>query len=97
MAVCGKNRHYGVADIHHRHWVAMGEQLGLGTGARELIASLSAQVETVLEKIGNCLPPTFPSKVYDTVRDGMMAAAWKLDVEAGSGARHQIPQCGPLS
>lgn len=86
MAVCGKNRHYLVADIHHRHWVGMAEQLGLETGARELIAGLSSEVEAVLDNVGNRLPPAFPSMVYDMVRDGMMAAAWKLEVEAGSGA-----------
>ena len=90
MAVCGKNRHYGVADIHHRHWVAMAEQLGLETSARELIAGLGGEVEAVLDEVGNRLPPTFPSMVFDVVRDGMMAAAWKLGVEAGSGASHRV-------
>lgn len=87
MAVCGKDRHHGVADIHHRHWVAMAQQLGLETGARELIAGLSGEVEAVLDEVGNRLPPGFPSTVYDMVRGGMMAAVWKLDVEAGSGTQ----------
>ena len=86
MAVSGTNRHYGISDIHHRHWVAMAGRLGLEAKARDVLAGLGGDVEAVLESVGNQLPPGFPCAVYDTVRNGMLAAAWKLTVEGG-GAR----------
>lgn len=90
MAVTGKNRHYLVSEIHYRHWIAMAGQLGLESEARELIRDMIADAERVLAAVGNRLPPAFPAQAYDTVQDGMLAAARKLDVEAGSGGARRI-------
>lgn len=83
MAVEGKNRHYAASGIHYRHWSAMARELGLEANLPDLVAGLVAKTAPALEAVGNRLPAGFPMEAFEKVRDGMLAAAWKLEVESG--------------
>lgn len=83
MAVEGKNRHYLTCEIHYRHWIALAARLGLEADAPRLVADMVERTAPVLEQIGGALPGGFPMEAFDAVRAGMLAAAWKLEVESG--------------
>src|SRR5690606_9550179 len=81
MAVTGRNRHYKVHEIHRWHWTSMATRLGLETAPGELIAAVVADTPRVLDRVGEALPERFPQAVYEAVRNGMLAAAKRLEAE----------------
>jgi len=78
MAVEGGNRHYLIHDIHRWHWVAMAESLGLGERAAGMIEDLIERTPRVLDALAKRLPEGFPAELFDSVANGMAAAAKRL-------------------
>ncbi|MBY4692606.1 type II toxin-antitoxin system HipA family toxin [Burkholderia latens] len=79
MAVCGKNRHYVIADIQPRHWIAQGARVGLTEDdVRAAMAGVAARTEPVIQDVGARIPPDFPMDVADAIFDGMRRHARKL-------------------
>lgn len=74
MALRGKNTHYGLHEIHTRHWQALAAQTGV-PGAFERMVELVQAVPDALDKVEASLPRDFPSKVWKPVRVGMTAHA----------------------
>lgn len=79
MAAIGKNRHYNWERIQPRHWLSTAAACGLETNAREDIAAIVARTPKVLKDVSGLLPEGFPASVADTIFNGIMDAARRLD------------------
>ncbi|ABI89361.1 hypothetical protein CH72_3845 [Burkholderia ambifaria AMMD] len=79
MAVCGKNRHYVIADIQPRHWIAQGARVGLTEDeVRAAMAAVAARTEPAIADVASRIPADFPADVADAIFDGMRRQARKL-------------------
>ncbi|EMN1925778.1 type II toxin-antitoxin system HipA family toxin [Burkholderia ambifaria] len=79
MAVCGKNRHYVIADIQPRHWIAQGARVGLTEEeVRAAMADVAARTEPAIADVASRIPADFPADVADAIFDGMRRQARKL-------------------
>ena len=79
MAVCGKNRHYVIADIQPRHWIAQGARVGLTEDeVRAAMAAVAARTEPAIADVASRIPAEFPADVADAIFDGMRRQARKL-------------------
>jgi serine/threonine-protein kinase HipA len=79
MAVCGKNRHYVIADIQPRHWIAQGARVGLTEDeVRAAMAGVAARTEPAIADVASRIPADFPADVADSIFDGMRRQARKL-------------------
>jgi len=79
MAVCGKNRHYVIADIQPRHWIAQGARVGLTEDeVRAAMAAVAARTEPAIANVASRIPADFPADVADAIFDGMRRQARKL-------------------
>ncbi|MET3555015.1 type II toxin-antitoxin system HipA family toxin [Burkholderia sp. 567] len=79
MAVCGKNRHYVIADIQPRHWIAQGARVGLTEDeVRAAMAAVAARTEPAIADVASRIPADFPTDVADSIFDGMRRQARKL-------------------
>ncbi|WP_175674112.1 type II toxin-antitoxin system HipA family toxin [Burkholderia ambifaria] len=79
MAVCGKNRHYVIADIQPRHWIAQGARVGLTEDeVRAAMAAVAARTEPAIADVAARIPADFPADVADAIFDGMRRQARKL-------------------
>ncbi|MET3618451.1 type II toxin-antitoxin system HipA family toxin [Burkholderia ambifaria] len=79
MAVCGKNRHYVIADIQPRHWIAQGARVGLTEDeVRAAMADVAARTEPAIADVASRIPADFPADVADAIFDGMRRQARKL-------------------
>ncbi|MBR8175486.1 type II toxin-antitoxin system HipA family toxin [Burkholderia ambifaria] len=79
MAVCGKNRHYVIADIQPRHWIAQGARVGLTEDeVRAAMAGVAARTEPAIADVASRIPAEFPADVADAIFDGMRRQARKL-------------------
>ena len=78
MAVAGKNRHYKWSEIQPRHWLATAAAAGLGATAHEDMNHLASLASTVVETVAGKLPSGFPTRVADTVFEGLLRAASRV-------------------
>ncbi|WP_448167201.1 type II toxin-antitoxin system HipA family toxin [Burkholderia ambifaria] len=79
MAVCGKNRHYVIADIQPRNWIAQGARVGLTEDeVRAAMADVAARTEPAIADVASRIPADFPADVADSIFDGMRRQARKL-------------------
>ncbi|MGC2945081.1 type II toxin-antitoxin system HipA family toxin [Burkholderia ambifaria] len=79
MAVCGKNRHYVIADIQPRHWIAQGARVGLTEDeVRAAMAAVAARTEPAIANVASRIPADFPADVADAIFDGMRRQARKF-------------------
>ena len=82
MAVRGKNAHWKMRDILRRHWVAFGARHGVlgeaGSGTEPLIDTIVARTPEVIAKVSTQLSSGFPTRLADTVFEGMQDAAKRL-------------------
>ncbi|MCO8589128.1 type II toxin-antitoxin system HipA family toxin [Burkholderia multivorans] len=79
MAVSGKNRHYAIADIQPRHWIAQGRRVGLSDDdVRTALTAVAARTEPVIAEVAARLPADFPADVADAIFDGMRRQSRKL-------------------
>ncbi len=79
MAVCGKNRHYVIADIQPRHWIAQGARVGLTEDeVRAAMADVAARTEPAIADVVSRIPVNFPADVADAIFNGMRRQARKL-------------------
>ncbi|WP_334040193.1 type II toxin-antitoxin system HipA family toxin [Burkholderia ambifaria] len=79
MAVCGKNRHYVIADIQPRHWIAQGARVGLTEDeVRAAMTHVAARTEPAIADVASRIPADFPADVADAIFDGMRRQARKL-------------------
>ena len=77
MAIRGKNAHYHLHEIHTRHWQTLALQSGV-PGAFDHMVAMVLLVPSVLEEMANHLPDKFPTKVFATIRAGMLTQAQKF-------------------
>ncbi|WP_430228930.1 type II toxin-antitoxin system HipA family toxin [Paraburkholderia tropica] len=76
MAVRGRNAHYRIAQILPRHWIAQGQRVGFTIDqVEEMMATVVAQTERVIDEVGAQLPREFPVDVADAVFEGMRRLA----------------------
>jgi serine/threonine-protein kinase HipA len=72
MAVQGSTSDYLIAKIQRRHWLAQGQQVGLGAAAAEqLIQEVVEGTESVIDETGKLLPDDFPMDVVEAIFSGI--------------------------
>ena len=75
----GKTRHYGVNDIHRRHFLETAERAGLGAlNADALIEEVLVEVPRALRRVAAKLPRDFPEKITTSIFNGVTARAAQL-------------------
>ena len=80
MALKGKNTHYGLQEIHSRHWQALAKQSGVPDAFEQMVA-LVLQVPWALEQVAHALPKEFPPRVFKAIQRGMLVQAEKFFAE----------------
>jgi serine/threonine-protein kinase HipA len=78
MAVEGKNRHYLWNGIARRHWNETARVCGYGRNAEKVIHELIEKTPSVIERVRDVLPKTFPLQVADPILLGLEKAASSL-------------------
>ena len=70
----GKTRHYGVNDIHRRHFLETAEGAGLGArNAASLIEELIAEAPEAVRRVSAKLPRDFPEVIATSIFNGVKA------------------------
>ena len=77
MAVYGKNRHYRLDEITHRHWMETANRCGLA-GMHQILADLIDQTPQVLDAVHAQIPKTFPGPIAEAVLEGLKRQAKRL-------------------
>ncbi|NDP61526.1 MAG: type II toxin-antitoxin system HipA family toxin [Polaromonas sp.] len=80
MALRGKNAHDHLHEISTRHWQALARQSGVPDAFEHMVA-LVQQVPEALERVALLLPASFPQRVYEPIRAGMLAQADRFAAE----------------
>ena len=70
MAVCGKNRHYRIGEIHARHFHLLMTRVG-GTELWQAACDLVESAPKILQQLVDSLPPDFPGVVATTITRGV--------------------------
>lgn len=79
MAVRGSSNHYLIDKIQRRHWLAQGQQVGIGAAmAERLIDEVLTATEPAIEAASQGLPSDFPMEVAEAIFAGMRRQAAKL-------------------
>ncbi len=82
MAVRSKNAHWRMRDILRRHWLGVGQRLGIvtsdGKDASFVVDDLIARTPGVVHAVRAQLPEDFPPGLADSILNGLQAAATKL-------------------
>ena len=79
MAVRGRSNHYLIEKIQRRHWLAQGQQVGIGAAmAERLIEEVLSATEPAIEAANQALPSDFPLDVAEAIFAGMRRLAERL-------------------
>jgi serine/threonine-protein kinase HipA len=79
MAVRSTSNHYQLDKILPHHWIAQGQQVGLGAAEVErLIEEVVASTDDVIEAVSKLLPKNFPSDIAEVIFSGMKNQCAKL-------------------
>lgn len=79
MAVLGRNRHYRWDMISRRHWLETAGKCRFAAEDMEsIIEECCERTESVVEEVGNLLPPLFPSGIAEAIFGGLVAARDRL-------------------
>jgi len=77
MAIRGKNVHWKLAEIAHRHWDRVAAMASLGSAGPHL-EDLAKRTPEVVERVAATLPPRFPVRIRDRILEGLSAQAARL-------------------
>ncbi len=70
----GHNHHYRMSEVTGRHFMQTGEGAGLAKSLiREAMEEMADVAPQVIEAIQSELPPGFPERIHDAVREGLLA------------------------
>jgi serine/threonine-protein kinase HipA len=79
MAVYGANRHYEWSRIEPRHWVETGRRCGIAEETtRGLMNEIGEITESVLERVGQRIPSSFPNELQEAILSGVKSSARRL-------------------
>ncbi|WP_432262280.1 type II toxin-antitoxin system HipA family toxin [Cupriavidus sp. TMH.W2] len=82
MAVRSKNAHWRMREILRRHWLGVGQRLGIvapdGKDVGVVVDDLIARTPGVVHAVRAQLPEDFPPGLADSILNGLQAAARKL-------------------
>ena len=82
MAVRGSTNYYLIEKIQRRHWIAQGQQVGLGAEAVEqLIEEIIESTEAAIDEVSKLLPDNFPMDLAEAVFSGMKKHCAKLAID----------------
>lgn len=76
MALRSRNVHYHLHEVHVRHWRALAHEAGVPF---EALVQLVARVPQALAQVEGELPPGFPERVWNSIREGMHAQARRFE------------------
>jgi serine/threonine-protein kinase HipA len=86
MALRSKNAHYGLREIHVRHWRDLAQRVGV-PAVWERMLRLIQNIPAALDRVNEILPEDFPPAVWESVQAGTRRhAAQFLDETRASGA-----------
>jgi serine/threonine-protein kinase HipA len=76
----GASPHYGILDIHGRHFVESARAAGLGpTVIRKVLDDVRAHAPKAAEAARRAMPKDFPDAVHDSVAAAITARLRRLD------------------
>jgi len=79
MAVYGANRHFEWSRIEPRHWVETGRRCGIAEETtRGLMNEIGEITESVLERVGQRIPSSFPNELQEAILSGVKSSARRL-------------------
>lgn len=79
MSVKGRNRHYHWDRIEPRHFISTAKQVGYSSErARELLEEILEQVPSAISLVEALLPNDFPSRISESILQGVKLQAGKL-------------------
>ena len=83
MALHSKNVHYKLREISARHWRTLAGNCGV-EGAWERMLTMVAGVDMALARVQPLLPASYPTRVWDAVKNGMTRHVRRFLQEAES-------------
>lgn len=79
MSVKGRNRHYHWDRIEPRHFISTAKQVGYSSErASELLEETLEQVPSAISLVETLLPNDFPSRISESILEGVKLQAGKL-------------------
>ena len=79
MAIRGSTNYYLIDKIHRRHWIAQGQQVGLGkTMLEHLIEEVADATDSVICTVSQLLPNDFPMDIAESIFDGLRKQSVRL-------------------
>jgi serine/threonine-protein kinase HipA len=79
MALPGKNRHYHAHNIQRRHFNSTAKKVGYSETAEPLLQEIIARTPDAIAQVEADLPQGFSQSVADSVLEGLLNAARKLE------------------
>jgi serine/threonine-protein kinase HipA len=82
MAIRGSTNYYVIDKIHRRHWIAQGQQAGIGAAmAERLIEETLAATAPAIAAVSELLPMNFPMYIAEAIFNGLQRQAARLGTE----------------
>jgi serine/threonine-protein kinase HipA len=79
MSVRSQDKHYHIAEIQRRHWIAQGARVGYPADqVEEMIAQVAQRTDAVIDDVSARLPADFPADIATKIFDGMRRFNRKL-------------------
>ncbi|MCR5879663.1 hypothetical protein [Phenylobacterium sp. J367] len=84
----GARPHYGILDLHGRHFVETAKAAGLGQKTiRTVIEDVSAEASKAVEDARRAMPSDFPDVVHDSIAAAIQARLPRLQTADDAPAR----------
>jgi serine/threonine-protein kinase HipA len=78
MGLKATKKHYRIGDMQRRHFNLVAQRCGLGSDMEPIIAEVIESTPSVIEKVAEKLPETFPSKLFEQITTNLRDAAERM-------------------
>lgn len=78
MALHGKNTHYRLREIQHRHFNDTAQRCGAGEAMESIIADVVQRTPSVIDRLTSIVPANFPADVFESITAGLRKSAKRL-------------------
>jgi serine/threonine-protein kinase HipA len=78
MSVLGENKHYRLVEIKRRHFEQTARECGLGSAMDALVSDIVTKTPSVIQQVGDALPPDFPARIFESIAKGLQRSAKEI-------------------